>query len=208
MPGKVQVTVMEGKDYKTIKPKEYPKLPETNTEKNKSSQDQIPWAKRSAILKKLFKYRESDLKEAMTNPDKKPKLSYGCMIWLALKNLPREEAFLINIYDYIMDTFPYYGRQVANKNGWQNSIRHNLSLNKAFIKCGKAEHRGNLWAIDPECETFNTQVESLEGETPWRKKKSSSVDESTVDRSELEHMEIEIDQIESGLVEIKEEVLE
>ena len=59
---------------------------------------------------------------------------------------------LSKIYDYICEKFPYY-RQLKSKKGWQNSIRHNLSLNDCFIKCpgeGGPERKGNYWTLDAQ----------------------------------------------------------
>ena len=59
----------------------------------------------------------------------RPKMSYSGLIAMAIQNSPGQKASLSEIYEWIEDAFPYFGRQ-HNKAGWQNSIRHNLSLHK------------------------------------------------------------------------------
>lgn len=64
-----------------------------------------------------------------------------------LQNAPAKRATLSEIYAYITQRFPYFEK---NKKGWQNSIRHNLSLNECFVKIpreGGGERKGNYWTL-------------------------------------------------------------
>uniref|UniRef100_UPI00398EECC8 forkhead box protein K1 isoform X2 n=1 Tax=Pristiophorus japonicus TaxID=55135 RepID=UPI00398EECC8 len=84
--------------------------------------------------------------------DSKPPYSYAQLIVQAISSAQDKQLTLSGIYAHITKHYPYY--RTADK-GWQNSIRHNLSLNRYFIKVPRSQEepgKGSFWRIDPSSE--------------------------------------------------------
>ncbi|CAD5226147.1 unnamed protein product [Bursaphelenchus okinawaensis] len=83
----------------------------------------------------------------------KPQYSYISLISLAIQRSPNKRATLSEIYNFIMEYFPYYKNHL-NKCSWQNSIRHSLSFNDCFMKIPRTPDKpgkGSFWTLHELC---------------------------------------------------------
>lgn len=79
---------------------------------------------------------------------RRPPHSYASMIAQAILNSKEQKMTLRDIYNWVQEKYPHLYE--SNETGWQNTIRHNLSLNRCFYKLPKSSSRGkgSYWTID------------------------------------------------------------
>jgi hypothetical protein len=69
---------------------------------------------------------------------------------MAIRESENEMLLLSDIYQWIADHYAYYSNTTSN---WRNSVRHNLSTNKHFLKVTRKygqPGRGGFWTIRSE----------------------------------------------------------
>ncbi|XP_054757809.2 uncharacterized protein LOC129263917 [Lytechinus pictus] len=119
----------------------------------------------------------------------KPAYSYSCLITMALKNSQTGCLPVSEIYQFMCENFPYFK---TAPDGWKNSVRHNLSLNKCFAKIEKPQvnnsngsaRKGCLWAMNPE-----KQAKMEEEVYKWTQKDPSGIKRSMAKPEEFSRIE-------------------
>lgn len=105
----------------------------------------------------------------------KPPLSYIALITLAIKSSPQQMVTLNEVYQFIISNFPYFRE---NRQKWQNTVRHNLSLNDCFVKIPRhllgIPGKGNYWALHPACNGMFKQGSLLRRRRRFRDASSHS----------------------------------
>lgn len=64
----------------------------------------------------------------------KPPYSFATLIFMAIEDSPTKKVTVKDIYDWILDRYPYY--QLCDRR-WKNTVRQNLSMNRCFKKINK-----------------------------------------------------------------------
>ncbi|KAL1922966.1 uncharacterized protein VTP21DRAFT_9342 [Calcarisporiella thermophila] len=88
---------------------------------------------------------------------RRPPYSYCSLIAQAILQSPNQQLTLREVYEFVSNKYP--ALYDAKDSGWQNTIRHNLSLNKCFKKVPRSfeassgrdrQGKGCYWTIDPQ----------------------------------------------------------
>ncbi|CEP19099.1 hypothetical protein [Parasitella parasitica] len=134
-----------------------------NTKTIRRRRSDCSWKKESKVKieSETSQYTNGPIKIACSwNPidrTEKPPYSYATIIGHAILTSKDRKLTLNDIYVWITENYPFYSNDTQ---GWQNSIRHNLSLHKSFVKLDRDPNvqnpprKGCFWTIRQGREKF------------------------------------------------------
>lgn len=127
--------------------KRKPKDPDAIVKREGSGDDQPVKEKKEKKSVKPPRSPSPVFNEADLTPDQlaKPQANYVTLIHEALSNSETGQMSLPQIYRAIQRKYPFFVLK-CNTNGWQSSVRHNLSQHTAFRKVER-DGKGWMWAI-------------------------------------------------------------
>ncbi|KAI0058603.1 winged helix DNA-binding domain-containing protein, partial [Artomyces pyxidatus] len=95
-------------------------------------------------------------------PGEKPDYPLPTLIKLAIHGSKNKRLTLQEIYTALEDRFTWFRERTSGPGAaWKNSIRHNLSLRKCFLRVERPitePGKGSYWMIDPAQGEGNKRV--------------------------------------------------
>ncbi|KAF2723508.1 winged helix DNA-binding domain-containing protein, partial [Polychaeton citri CBS 116435] len=99
-------------------------------------------AEHGQLFSKSDNYDEDDISDG-SDP------CYAQLLYRCLKEAPDRTMTLKDVYDWVAQNSKK-ASDPSNR-GWQNSVRHNLSMNKAFERVSPStnpgQKKGSLWRL-------------------------------------------------------------
>lgn len=128
--------------------------PRFNSESNSINTNAIQ-SDNNSILSPIIAFKDSeystnhmnDQDQPQASQYNKPDTTYAAIITEAFNSHQNKLLTLNEIYTAIIDRYPYFKTAPS---GWKNSIRHNLSLHKAFARVVRPSHipgKGSFWKL-------------------------------------------------------------